>query len=130
MVSETRLVKGIFVFLVKEIIASQAVAQVHVHHAPRRKHRFLVRIAEGTEDVRDAPDAFFHAQPVRSLGHRTDALARRTEDVRVVVFLESVELLLAHPLGHELLPRTRVYLLGEVVNGNFLVLVVQLRAID
>ena len=78
----------------------------------------------------DAPDALLHTQFVSRFRHCTDTLACGAEDVRVVVFLEGVELLLAHPFGHKLLPRARVYFLGEVFNGDFFVLTLQLSTID
>ena len=103
-VDEVRLVNSMLIILVKKAVASQTVAEVHVHHTPRSKHRFLVGITERAEDVRNAPDALLHTQLVSRFRHRTDALTCGTEDIRVVVFLECVELLLAHPFGHELLP--------------------------
>jgi len=81
---------------------------MHIHHTPRRKHRFLVRIAECAEYIRYTFDAFFHAQFVCGTSHGTDALACRTKYLRVVIFLDAVELLFGNTLGHELLPRLRV----------------------
>ena len=80
------------IVLVKEVVATQTVAEVHVHHAPRRKHRFLIWIAERAEDVRDAPDAIGTRGPGetkletdrRHIRERINRLEEELEQVRKV----------------------------------------------
>ena len=93
---------------------------MHIHDTPRCKHRFLVGIAECAEYTRYTLDAFLHTKFVCGTGHSTDAFACRTEYLRVIVFLDAVELLFGYALGHELLPRLRVDERSEVVNGYLL----------
>ena len=94
----------ILILRVIEVIASKTVTEVHVYHAPRSKHRFLVRITESTEDVRNSFDTFLYIQFVRSTGHCTDSFPSGTEYFRIIVFFETVEFLFGHSLGHELFP--------------------------
>ena len=94
----------ILILCVIKVIASKTVSEVHVYHAPRSKHRFLIRITESTEDVRNPFDSFLYTQFVRGTGHRADSFSGCTEYFRVIVFFEAVEFLLGHSLGHELFP--------------------------
>jgi hypothetical protein len=43
---------------------------VHIHHPPRGQHRFLVWIAEGVEDGRDALNAFLDGELI-SMGEKS-----------------------------------------------------------
>ncbi len=96
---------------------------MHVDDTPRRQHRLLVGIAEGVEDGSDTKDTLFNRELVGSTRHLTDALARLTEHIGVVILLELGEDSFRDILRHELLPRSVIDDIGKVVNRDLMFLI-------
>ena len=115
--------------LIEESISAQSVAHVHIDHAPRSQHGFFVRVAERSEDSGNAFNAFFDRKAVGSASHCADAFSGSCKDVRVVIFFEGVETLFGYATRHKFFPRLRVNKLGEVVNCQFLIFVLNLCSI-
>ena len=89
---------------------------MHVHDAPGREGRFLVRVLEVTEYPRDLLDTARGRQLVRALGELSYLGSRLREHVRVVVFNELLEDRLRDALRHELRPRLVIHKVWKVLD--------------
>ncbi len=119
-----------FKCFVVEHITADAVAQMHIHHAPWRKYGFLVGVAKRVENSSDTSNALFHAHLVGSTCHRPDAFAGGAKHIGFVVFLEFFEYFFGNPSRHKFFPRLIVDEMREIVDGKFFVFVAHIRSIN
>ena len=122
--------KHLLELFIPEAPTSQTITHVHIDHSPRRQYCFLVWVTKSIEDGSNTLYTFLNGELIGSARHFSDALTCLAEHVRLVIFLETLKYLLSHVLGHKLFPRLRIYQVGKVVDGDFLVFILQFCTID
>ena len=112
-----------------EVIATNRIRKMHINHSPRGEDGFLIRITERREYLHNVTYSFLYRQTISLACSCTYLATCFKEYLRIVVFLEGVEVLLGDALWHKLFPRTRVNVLSKVVDSDVFT-ILQVATID
>ena len=98
---------------------------MHIDHSPGSQHGLLVGVVEHVMNVGDGLDALFNVHRVGLASPLAVEASGTLEAGHIVAPFETVEFLFRHTARHKFLPWTVIYLAGEVVERNPVIVILR-----